>query len=478
MATDTNFISALGAGSGIDIKALATNLVQVERAPREEAINQKIEAQSRRVAGYAAVSLALSNLKDAFSKVNDIREFTAGQVSVERAADLSATATSAVRPGSYSVNVNQLASAQKSVSAGYASSSTTVNSGNAFSIALTVGGIAQTAISVGASATTPAGIVGAINDADLGVTAALVDTGDPTSPTRITLTGTSGSAQAFSLVAVDDATGTAVADLDFSTTLVAASDASLTIDGLAIISDTNTISDAIPGVVLSLAGVTPAGVSGRLEVTRDTAEIKANVQSLVDVYNQTTKDLDVLTGPVSDDPEDIYSGSLAGDSFMNTLRTQLREMMMGDSSTPSGTLTAFRDIGLDIDRYGVLSVEETQLDTALAEDFDDLAVLFSAGTDDQSQFGVASRGLAGDAIFKLDGFLNSRGLIAEHTANAEALAAGYEDDLEKLAIRLESLYQRYLRQFAAMESIVGQSNAMRTNLQSTFDGMMATYTNN
>ena len=43
---------------------------------------------------------------------------------------------------------------------------------------------------------------------------------------------------------------------------------------------------------------------------------------------------------------------------------------------------------------------------------------------------------------------------------------------------MEALYERYLRQFSAMESIVGESNSMRDSLKSTFDGMMAAYTNN
>lgn len=478
MATDTNFISALGAGSGIDIKALATSLVEVERAPRAAAIQDKIDAQDRRIAGYAAVSLALNNLKDAYAKLNDLREFTAGQASIDRTADLSATISGSVQPGDYSVVVNQLAAAQKSVSAGYTSGAASVNSGAAFTVTLTVGGVAQTPISVSAANATPAGIVEAINNADQGVTAAFVDTGDPTNPTRITLTGASGADGAFSLSAVDDATGLAVSDIDFSTTLVAAADAELTIDGLTITRSTNSVSDAVSGVVLNLLGVTPAGSTAKMSIAQDTTQVKENLLALVETYNQTMQDLDTLTGAVSDNPEDIYSGSLAGDSFVNTLRERLRGMMMDDSSTPSGSKTAFRDVGLDIDRYGVMSIDEDKLNTALSEDFADIAVLFSAGTDDQSTFGTAARGIAGDAIYSLEEILASRGVIAQQSSNATDLAKDYEEDLEQLETRLEALYQRYLKQFGVMESLVGQSNSMRDSLKSTFDGMMAVYTNN
>ena len=478
MATETNFITALGAGSGIDTKALATNLMEVERQPREAAIQDKINSQDRRIAGYAAVSLALSNLKDAFAKLNDAREFTAGSVSLDRTQDLTPQVTGSVQPGSYSVVVNQLAAAQKSVSAAYASGAASINGGGAMSLTLTVGGVAQVPIAIAAADATPGGIVAAINEADQGVTAALVDTGDTANPTRIILTGVSGAANSFSVSTVDSGTGLAVADLDFSSTLTAAANASLTVDGLAVTRDTNAVADAIPGVVLNLSQVTTAGQSARLVVTRDTTQVKENITNLVDVYNQTIKDLDILTGPASDDPEDIYSGSLARDSFIDTLRNNLRGMLMDNSSTPSGSLTAFRDAGLDIDRYGVLSVNEVTLDSVLSDKFDDLATLFSAGTDDQSTFGAASRGLAGDAVFELDELLKSRGLIAEQSSNAADMVKDYEADLQQLQVRMEALYERYLRQFAAMESIMGQSNALRDNLKSTFDGMMATYTKN
>ena len=108
---------------------------------------------------------------------------------------------------------------------------------------------------------------------------------------------------------------------------------------------------------------------------------------------------------------------------------------------------------------------------------DEVVTLFSADTDDQTTFGAAARGIAGDAVYELDAFLNNRGLISQQTTNATELAQGYEDDLRTLEIRMEALYERYLRQFAAMESIVGESNSMRDSLKSTFDGMMAAYTN-
>lgn len=478
MATNVDFIGALGAGSGINVRELATSLVEVEKQPRVETIQSRIDAQDRRVAGYAAVSLTLSNLKDAFAKLNDAREFTSGQVASTRPQDFTTTVTGSVQAGTHSVVVNQLAAAQKSASQGFASTATTINGGAALTITLTIGGVAQSGISVAASDTTPGRIAAAINEANQGVRASIVDTGDPATPTRIVLTGPSGAANAFSVAITDDATAGVVTDLNFGTTLQTPADASLEVDGLSVTRPSNTVADVIDGVTLNLTSQTAAGETAQVEVSRDATAIKDNVMALVEAYNQTVADLNTLTGPVSDDPDDIYSGSLARDSLIDTLRDNIREMMLGDSSTPSSTLTAFRDVGLDIDRYGVMSINETTLDSALSEKFDEVVTLFAADTDDQTMFGAAARGLAGDAVYELDGFLNSRGLIAKQSANASELVQDYQEDLRKLEIRMEALYERYLRQFSAMESIVGESNSMRDSLKSTFDGMMSAYTNN
>ena len=71
MAMETNFITALGAGSGVDVKSLAEALVGVEKAPRQSAIEGKIAKSEARISGYAVVMAALDNVKNAFSALND-----------------------------------------------------------------------------------------------------------------------------------------------------------------------------------------------------------------------------------------------------------------------------------------------------------------------------------------------------------------------------------------------------------------------
>jgi flagellar hook-associated protein 2 len=215
-----------------------------------------------------------------------------------------------------------------------------------------------------------------------------------------------------------------------------------------------------------------------IRVTRDTDAIKTNLNELVTAYNLAVSDLDILMGARAEDKEDIYSGSLAGDSSVRRIKSQLREMFVGDSSSPGANMTAFRDIGLDLDRTGVMSLNETKLNTALTTHFDEVVGMFSANTNNQTEFGAAGRGIAGDAIKSINDLIASRGTIMTQSNNAQTRIDDYALKLEELNTRMESLLSRYTKQFSIMETMVGQSNAMRDSLTATFDGMMAMYTNN
>jgi len=267
-----------------------------------------------------------------------------------------------------------------------------------------------------------------------------------------------------------------VAGLDLAPEpLASASNAPVKVDGLTITRSSNAVDDVIPGVYLDLLS-TNVGSPADIRVTRDTAAIKENLQAVVKAYNDAVNDIGILTGARSDDPEDIYSGSLKGDSTVRLIKTRLREMFVADSSTPGTTLTAFRDLGLDLDRTGVMSLNETSLDSALANNFDDVVTLFSAGTNNQSEFGTASRGIAGDAVKAINDLISSRGTIMTQSEGSQTRIDEYKVKLEALNTRMEALLLRYTKQFGIMETMVGQSNALRESLTATFDGMMAMYT--
>ena len=273
---------------------------------------------------------------------------------------------------------------------------------------------------------------------------------------------------------VDPVSGPLVSGLSFGTDLQAASDASVRVDGLQVYRTTNTITDVIPGVTLDLRTVTTGAAT--LSINRDPAPIKEKVNGLIEAYNAAISDFAVLMGEKNeDDPEDIYSGSLAGDASARSILSQIKGMITGTSDSASNGIDALRDIGVDLARDGTLSLNETKFNTALSDQFSDVVSMLSANSAIQSLSGDVSRGVAGSAVKKINDLLKSGNDLLAQSENAQKRITKYQVDLEKLNTRMEALLARYTRQFAAMDAIVGQISQTRDGLKSQFEALANMY---
>lgn len=466
MATisSTNILNALGAGSGIDAQSLATNLAEAEVAPRKEVINAKIAKTEARISGYGYIKSALAELKTAFAQLDDASDFSSLSASVSQPSALGVRTTSAAQAGSYAVQVNQLARPQRNTSQALPGSDSALNGGQPMTLSYSVNGGAAQTITV--STDTPAGVVTAINNANLGVKAQLLQTGASPNPYTIVLTGESGAAKNFSLTAPGG-------QIDFGTELQSAADALFTVNGLSIQRSSNQVSDLIEGVTLDFLATTAS--AARLDLTRDTNPVKEKIKGLVTAYNNLETTLKELGNPKSE-VEDV-GGVLTGDSILQTIRSQVRSYITSTSSTPGSTVRAARDAGLSFDRNGKLTLDETKLDGALQQSYDEVVRVFSAGTSNKSIYSPLPAGVAGDAVAKLDKLLRSTGLLSTQTENATQRIEDYQSELTRLEERMTQLLARYTRQFTDMESIVGNNNSLKSSLKSSFEGMMAMYTN-
>ena len=152
-------------------------------------------------------------------------------------------------------------------------------------------------------------------------------------------------------------------------------------------------------------------------------------------------------------------------------------MVTSNSTTPGTNIQAARDVGISLDRYGKLSLDETKLDSALQNNFAEVSTMFSAGTNNQSIYSPAPAGLAGNAINSIEKMLLSTGLIDTQTRNATTRIEKFKEEMTVLEARMEKLMTRYMAQFSVMENIVGNSNSMRDSLKGTFEGIMKAYGN-
>jgi flagellar hook-associated protein 2 len=86
-------------------------------------------------------------------------------------------------------------------------------------------------------------------------------------------------------------------------------------------------------------------------------------------------------------------------------------------------------------------------------------------------------GIAGDALRKITALLSSTGALLTQSENANNQAEKLKVTLAALQTRMQGVLDRYTRQFSAMESLVGNINSQKASLKSSFEGMMAMYTN-
>ena len=217
-------------------------------------------------------------------------------------------------------------------------------------------------------------------------------------------------------------------------------------------------------------------VPANINLIRDTASVRTKVGALVKAYNDANSMLTTVYDPKS--AVETYGGSLAGDSMVNTVRTIMREMVFADSDSPSGGLTSMRDLGISVDKVGTMTFDTAKFDSVFTSQFDHVVTLLTGNTEGLSAFSTQNAGAAGASIRKLNTVLSSTGILSSQTTSINKKISDYKLELTKLEDRMTKLQERYTQQFAAMESIVGQSRSLKSSLSSTFEGMMASYTKN
>ena len=254
--------------------------------------------------------------------------------------------------------------------------------------------------------------------------------------------------------------------------VVAATDADITVDGVSYKRKTNSISDIVTGLTFNLKA--PAS-SVTLSVARDTTDLKTKLNALVTAYNDFDNICKETTNPKS--TLDQYGATLVGDSTVRMVKQQIRSLLSSTSSTPGSSIKSMSQVGFSINEKGVMSLDATKLDTVLQTNIDDVAKVFTGGYNSLSTYSSLSAGVAGDTVKKLTTLLGPTGPFTTKTENANTENTKYQADLTKLQTRMDALLVRYQKQFSAMNSIVGSTNSLKTSLKSTFDGMMASYTN-
>ncbi|WP_150051507.1 MULTISPECIES: flagellar filament capping protein FliD [Methylomonas] len=458
-----SIVSSTGLGSGIDIQSLVSQLTAAEKQPAVNAITRQQDAVSTRLSGLGSLKSALSTFQTAVAKLKDDTLFKTHAGSSADESIVKATASSGSVAGNYAVEVKQLAKAQKSISnTEFASSSATVGTGT---LTFATTGGSSFNITVDSSNNTLAGIRDAINASsdNSSVTASIinVDNGSGTGTiSKLVLTAkNSGTTNAFTVSGSDDdgndsdASGLSQlfsANLDEQTSAL---DAIIEVDGQTATRSTNSISDVLQGVTLDLQKA-EIGTTVNVNVSLDTDAISKAVSGFVSAYNALHSTTAAL-GKYGGSDDGTGNGALIGDATLRLVTSQIRQNTSSSVSSASGNYNSLAMIGVTIDKSGVMSLDETDMEAALNSSLSSVAEVFS------SDDGVATRL---DDI--LDQFLQSGGSIDSQTTSLNNRSAQLEDRLADVEARSETFRAALLKQFTAMDVTVGQFNSTGSFLSS------------
>jgi flagellar hook-associated protein 2 len=450
MATTTPTLSSPGIGSGLDVQGIVDKLMQVESQPLNDLDTQETKVQSQ-ISAYGTLKSALASLQTAVHALATPAPFQSTKATVANTNVASATTSAGAVAGRYSLEVSALAQNQKLASNGFATVGDTVGSGTlTFTFGTFAGGTFTPNASAGSRTVTIApgqsslaGIRDAVNAANIGVTASIINDGSANGQRLVFTSTATGADQSLKITAADDdgndtdAAGLSQIAFDPSaaagsgknlTQTQAAQDAAFTLDGLAITSSSNAVDDVIAGVTLNLAG-TNVGSPTSISVAQDTAPATTAVQSFVAAYNalQTT-----ITNLTKYDATNNQASVLTGDSTVRLVQSQMRALIGGAVSGASATLNTLSSVGITTQSDGTLALDTTKFNAALASDPSSVSRLFSSTavtSDALVGFGSAgSKTVAGTYAVNITQ-LATQGTLVGAAAAGLTITAGVNDAL-------------------------------------------------
>ncbi len=452
-------IISSGIGSGLDISSLVSQLVKAERAPQDNRLNSnEIRAQSR-LSALGTLKGSLSSFQSALDKLQEAGTFQKRTVSTSNKDLFKVTADSDAAVGSFSIQAEALASRHKLASAAYASDDTSVGTGT---LTLTVNG-ESFSVEVAAGNDSLTAIRDAINNAEdnVGVNAAIIR--DQDGSHLVFTADDTGADNAITVAATVDGADTGdLTQLDYDLNGApennnleqkqAAADAELIIDGFTAKSANNIFDSVIDGVSITLKGADP-GNAETLDVTLDKTSVKNSINQFVSAYNSLRTNLNTLTAY---DPETGKAGLLQGDSSVARLTSQLRTALAESISGANASLDTLAEVGITTNfETGTLQVDSDKLDELVDSNFDDFANLFAGGS------GIAARlDSIADVYTRFEGILDTR------TSGLKQQIDRISDQRLALDQRIASVEARYLQQFTALDSLLGELNQTSSFLTS------------
>lgn len=400
-------LSSAGLGSGLDIPSIIKSLMAVEQQPLQRLVAQEASVLAK-ITAYGSLKGAMSSFQSVMQKLGNADAYTTLTATSSANDSVGISAGKNAAETKFSIEVSQLAQNQKLASSTFASASSVVGTGTmtidfgqyttvAEPAPPTTSFTANTAktsknITIDASNNTLTGVRDAINKADAGVTASIVNDGtgfrlaivsNDTGENNALRIGTDVGLTALAYNASTGASSN-------MTQTQGAQNAKFKIDGIDISKPSNSVTDAISDVTLTISKVTTAPVN--LSVSKNTAAMSKLAQDFVKGFNDLNKTLNDLSAY---DAKTGKAGLLNGDSTVRQIQGSLRNMLNQSLSHTGGDFKTLSAIGFSVDKTGVMSLNESKFKAAMDKDAQGVVSL------------LASNGRASDSLVRIDTFAST-----------------------------------------------------------------------
>lgn len=503
-------IQSLGVGSGLALDDLVTQLIDAERAPQEERLNEREETLDATISGIGSLLSKAEEFQDAVDELRSDFNLNAREPTIshpsslnlgeDEAGPFTAEASTSAIEGEYDIAVDRLASGTefRTDDNQFSSITDSVNSSgsdatvefnfptasDSFSITVADGATLQEYVNsinnsednLQSDGTTPL------------ITALLIDTGTAQGPkvifesqitgdgNNVSIKNVSGVTELEALTSIDEN------DLDYTldggslnnSNKVDALNAQVFINNILTESSSNTLENVIPNVSLEITEVSPVDadnlVTGResstLSIGNDEEGFKSKINDFIDNYNSLIDEIGRLTRFGESELED--DGALAGDFMVRGLQGGLANLLTSQIS--GNTFSSIFNVGLSFDDDGKLEISavdefgtgsgQENLDDALEQDFDAVADIFTNSSD----------GVAAQLYDFLKEYTQFSGLLRGRESSLKDEKDALADEREAFELRMLSFEQIQRDKFIALDKTVSSLNSTGSALFAALGG--------
>jgi flagellar hook-associated protein 2 len=470
-------MSALGIGSGIDLNGILDQLEVAEKT-RLTPITTQQKAINAKISGFGKLKSALTTFNTATEKLQK-KELFQSRIATGNDNYFSVKANSKAALGNYTVTVDQLATSH-----GIATS--TINDKNAKlgnnnqtrTITIEQANGQKLGVTLSQDETSLESIANAINNAKVtnedGTTspstmnATIIRSGVDGYQLVITSKET-GEQQSITSISSDDEMLNNVIGFDINqpnnshmTEVAKAQDAKFSFNGIAITSNTNTVKDVVQGVDITLKQTTT--ISQNLAITADNQKVEEAIKEWVEAFNQLQTTISTLTKFTAEETNskelNSNNGPLIGDSTLRNIDQSIRSIF---AKGQDGEFSVLAQIGINMDKNGMLTIKESELQKALSENSEAVAILF---TGDGKNTGIAN-----EVFAKVSGFIDSDGMIDSATNGLNSTLKSLDKRHEQVSSSIEQTIERYRVQFTKLDILINSLDSMSNYLTTQFDMM-------